>query len=764
MQFDFSRRFHSPTSKELTEKAERLVIRDPRKMFKLIVAHLPELAAGTPISWKPSAQLFNATAALPPIPAAFDDSRTREIEQRGMLPEEAHILEKTQEREQIRVFQMLEELAQRDPSIRKIADEIINIPWIRVDEKMFLGELVKHINRLPDSIMTQNSADAFRLLISPMFHHWRELCSIKEGEAAELLMSHPAAPLLHETVNKLLSAQYTGRERVRARMTAFMICGELISEHVKFSNDRRLQEFGGILDGDHSHALIHLNRIVPSLLDESRLTRALRATSRDLFEGQRNAAVLFKGLSRVALPARSKHSTQGELLMGALVDAAVRNDIDRIAQLAIATVAGDSGTRSPYLARKFPILRLLARELGASAPLIRFNLGLKSEQEMLESLTRWRAKHPGASLRRQLGAEVKAVIALVEAHRSKLYRPLVDAAERTVTIPATLLTSVLGDEAKSAVLTVGPNFEPEVVLVTGASQGIGRAIVERLAARPGCTVIATARESSLHLLHSIRTECDARFIARPLDVTKREERERLVQELRARGLRVTTLINNAGVCGRGPFEQLNADDMIEQLDTNVFGGSELAKLVLQDMKHEKRGKIIVVSSLSGMMGVPTMGSYSASKFALEGLYESLYYEVLGLDIHVTLMQLGFIRSESFLNSRFSSEAIASVQRGDAYGVMINKMNEGITRGMRWAFTTPERVACETENLIDSPKPPLRKVVGLDGHLFTLFRRIAPRALYHEMVYRLLYGRTDWERALREERDRLSARGRAQGHP
>jgi short-subunit dehydrogenase len=744
-------------NKTAAAQAERKVFGDPRRMFKLIVTHLPEVVAGRPVSWKRSVDIFDRPSQVTNLKEAFDESRMKAVEGPALLPEQQMLLAKAQEQIAGEVLALLARLAQHDADLPKIAHRILNEGCIAIDEKFVLGDLRSQINRTPPEAMPGSRAEVAHLTLSPLFRYFR-FSSLSPHEAVSLLTNHPASDLLFKALNRLLSPTLEGQKRVRGYLLAFSLCGELVAEELRHRNNDELQTFGRMLANSADSSSEQLKRIIVCLLDESQLTRALRAANREVFSGEKRAAELFKGLSRVALPARAAHSSQGDALLVKLVDATLDNNVGEIGRLAIATLAGDSGSKSPYLAKKFPTLRLLARELSASAPLIRCAVGLKSKEAMLASVAEWRRTHPGQLLSPALGREVQAVVALVDAQGARLFAPIAAAAVQTVTIPRTILQDVLSDErlnpAERTRALAHSQEVQEVILITGASQGIGRAIVDQLRGRTNCTVIATARESSLALLHSLRRECDPRFIARPLDVTKEADRRRLVQEMESRGLTITTLINNAGVCGRGPFEQIGSAEMIEQLQTNVLGGHELAKLIIPGMKRLGRGKIIAVSSLSGMMGVPTMGAYSATKFALEGLYEALYYELKPLDISVTLMQLGFIRSESFLNSRFSKATQDSVAQGDAYGIMTSKMNEGITKGMRFSLTTPETVAKAAARIIDSSNPPLRRVVGLDGHLFTLFRRIAPRAFFHWIVYNSLYGKGAWEKALRQERDEL----------
>jgi short-subunit dehydrogenase len=100
-------------------------------------------------------------------------------------------------------------------------------------------------------------------------------------------------------------------------------------------------------------------------------------------------------------------------------------------------------------------------------------------------------------------------------------------------------------------------------------------------------------------------------------------------------------------------EHADIDERHAQHEVNYHGPMELVRLVLPTMREKRRGRIINVSSVSGMVAMPTMASYAASKFALEGATEALWYEVRPFKIRVSLVQPGFIRSSSFQNTRLT---------------------------------------------------------------------------------------------------------------
>lgn len=289
-----------------------------------------------------------------------------------------------------------------------------------------------------------------------------------------------------------------------------------------------------------------------------------------------------------------------------------------------------------------------------------------------------------------------------------------------------------------------PPTERPVVLLTGASAGLGLVIARQLLARDRYRVILSARRASLGRfaacgIHETRHVC-----LRPLDVTLPEEREAVVAEADAHWGGVDVLINNAGVAYRAVTEHVRDDERFAQLDVNYLAPMELARLCLPRMRDKRAGRILNVSSVSGMMAMPTMSIYSASKFALEGASEALWYEVRPWNIHVSLIQPGFINSSSFQNVRFSQLALEARDRPDGpYAAHYRFMGFFIERVMQRVKATPERVARRVLRTMERRHPPLRVSATLDATAFSLLRRLVPRRFYHWLLYRNLPNIRSW---------------------
>jgi short-subunit dehydrogenase len=283
-----------------------------------------------------------------------------------------------------------------------------------------------------------------------------------------------------------------------------------------------------------------------------------------------------------------------------------------------------------------------------------------------------------------------------------------------------------------------------VILVTGASSGIGFALAKALRRRPSTRAVITARAASLSKLTDAGFEESHRLLIRPLDVTQESQRRELVQEIDELWGGVDVLINNAGIAYRSVIEHMSPQEAVHQLSTNFLGPMELTRLVLPRMREKRSGRIINISSVSGMMAMPTMGTYTASKFALEGASESLWYEVKPWNIFVTLVQPGFIRSASFRNVYLSNRAQEAVENDCAdYSHVYQRMQPFIERLMLCSRATPEQIAEVTLATLEQARPPLRIPATLDAKFFYLLRRLLPRKLYHALLYYSLPGIRKW---------------------
>lgn len=282
-----------------------------------------------------------------------------------------------------------------------------------------------------------------------------------------------------------------------------------------------------------------------------------------------------------------------------------------------------------------------------------------------------------------------------------------------------------------------PSPTHPTVLITGASAGLGLELARQLRDGP-YHLILTARRDSMSRFAKEGFTGGERIWLRPLDVLNADERRELIAEIDAKLGGLDVLVNNAGFAFRSVLEHVQEEDLLLQMQTNFWGPMELVRLALPGMRNRRRGKIINVSSVGGMMAMPTMAVYSASKFALEGASESLFYELRPWGISVTLVEPGFIRSDSFQKVRYTTLSGESMRDpSEPYYGHYRFMTGFIHRVMRRAPGTPQGVARRIERVIRDPHPPLRVAGTPDAVFFDLLRRFLPRRFYHWLLYRNL---------------------------
>ena len=281
------------------------------------------------------------------------------------------------------------------------------------------------------------------------------------------------------------------------------------------------------------------------------------------------------------------------------------------------------------------------------------------------------------------------------------------------------------------------------VLITGASTGIGLAVARALC-NTQYRVILTARKESLprFAMHEVTESEHVRI--RALDVTLEAERESILDEAERDWGGIDVLINNARVSYRAVVEHVVESERLAQMDVNFRSPMELIRLVLPGMREKRGGRIITISSVGGMMAMPTMAAYSASEFALEGAHEALWYEVRPWNIQVTLVQPGFVDSEGFQKVRYTAKSDhAEHELAEPYHAHYVNMAPFIGRLMRMSPATPDSVARVVIKTIRRRRPPLRVPATWDARLFAWLRRILPRSTYHWLLYKMLPNVRTW---------------------
>ena len=267
------------------------------------------------------------------------------------------------------------------------------------------------------------------------------------------------------------------------------------------------------------------------------------------------------------------------------------------------------------------------------------------------------------------------------------------------------------------------------VLITGASSGIGKATALYLAER-GYTVIATSRVASrLDDLQSEARRSGASVIGVELDINSEDSVAFIVPELIERHGAIDALVNNAGFGLWGPVEVLSSAELKSQFETNFFAAVRMIQAVLPAMIEQRRGAIVNISSVLGRMGTPFNGAYVSSKFALEGISESLKTEVQPFGVRVAMVEPGLFRT-NFPDNSVRGEA-ADDERS-AYSPYIRKQSENHDL-FELLGGDPVRVAKVVHKVITSPSPNFRNPVGLDARAGTLAARLLPERIYWRIL-------------------------------
>ncbi len=243
----------------------------------------------------------------------------------------------------------------------------------------------------------------------------------------------------------------------------------------------------------------------------------------------------------------------------------------------------------------------------------------------------------------------------------------------------------------------------KTIMITGASRGFGKLWAEALLQR-GDNVVAAVR--NLDSLDSLVAKYGERLLPLELDVTDRAASFQAVAKAKAHFGSIDVLINNAGFGLFGAIEESSEAEARAQMETNFFGLLWLTQAVLPIMREQQHGHIIQLSSVLGVVSVPILGIYNASKFAVEGLSETLASEVKGFGINVTLVEPNQFATDWAGTSAKQAESISAYDQVRAgFYSQVTEDSIGI----------PEATTAGILELIDSKNPPLRLLLGKVGN-------------------------------------------------
>jgi NAD(P)-dependent dehydrogenase (short-subunit alcohol dehydrogenase family) len=259
----------------------------------------------------------------------------------------------------------------------------------------------------------------------------------------------------------------------------------------------------------------------------------------------------------------------------------------------------------------------------------------------------------------------------------------------------------------------------KVVLITGGSSGIGKAIGVFLLNK-GFVVYGTSRNPE-RITNSV-------FPLLAMDVRNGDSiREAIAQVIQSAG-RLDVVINNAGVGITGPLEEIPTAEIKNNFETNFFGPIEVMKAALPQMRTQKSGLIINITSIAGYMGLPYRSVYSASKGALEIVTEAISMEVKNFGINMVNVAPG-----DFATNIAAGRYHAPVIKGSAYelpyGNTLKQMDAHVDSG-----SNPEEMAKAIYDIINAKNPKLHYKIGLFMQKFSIvLKRILPDRIYESML-------------------------------
>jgi NAD(P)-dependent dehydrogenase (short-subunit alcohol dehydrogenase family) len=256
----------------------------------------------------------------------------------------------------------------------------------------------------------------------------------------------------------------------------------------------------------------------------------------------------------------------------------------------------------------------------------------------------------------------------------------------------------------------------KTVLITGASSGIGHASA-KLFADKDWNVIATMRNPAA----STELACMDNVSLVQLDVRNPQDISRTIENAIARFGKIDVLINNAGFSLSGPFEGLQREKIQEQFEVNVFGVMDATRAILPHFRKNQAGMIINISSRAGLVGLPMMSLYSASKFALEGFSEALAYELAAQNIIVKIVEPSGGVSNTNFGKRLGEEGAHNTSIAD-YDQFVADTNAAYARMRSKRMASSDEVAQVVYGAATDGTRQLRYFTGEDSGGFAQARR------------------------------------------
>jgi NAD(P)-dependent dehydrogenase (short-subunit alcohol dehydrogenase family) len=279
------------------------------------------------------------------------------------------------------------------------------------------------------------------------------------------------------------------------------------------------------------------------------------------------------------------------------------------------------------------------------------------------------------------------------------------------------------------------------VLITGANSGFGFLTTLKFA-RAGDYVYATARNldsEGVKKINEISKTENLKITWLKLDITNSQQINECIKIVKENGLDI--LVNNAGYGALGPIELLTEEEIRKQMETNYFGTVNLTKSFLPFFREQGHGQIITLSSIAGKVAAPLFGVYSASKFAVEGFFESLQTEIKQFNIRVSLIEPGAFKTNFGENLEDRMQMLVKDSAYEEWYVRYSKnkstwSSNGNSKLLN-ALRNPERVSNKIYTVSLKRNPKLRYPVGFDANILSFFKKYTPEWIWTFLVNNLM---------------------------
>ena len=255
----------------------------------------------------------------------------------------------------------------------------------------------------------------------------------------------------------------------------------------------------------------------------------------------------------------------------------------------------------------------------------------------------------------------------------------------------------------------------KIVLVTGASAGIGKALALDAARRGAKVVLAARREQRLQAVVKEIQDGGGEAIAIPTDMADTRQVEMLAEKAIDYWGQVDVLVNNAGYGQMGPIESIGDTAVRQQFDVNVFGVLTLTRALVPQMRELGAGRIVNLSSVAGKVAMPFSGIYNASKFAVEAISDALRVELAPFNIKVIVVEPGPVNTEFFEVAEREAESSVDVD-SSPYSQILEDMRENFTDSSAKIAWTPEQTAQKILQAITAQSPAARYAAFSGGQL------------------------------------------------